>query len=97
MQSKISRPELLSEIPAKQKRLPAKPIDWYVEQASGNRNRAIQLAYSSGGYHQTELSYYFGLHYGAISRIISGKCTQSTHRGKGQDLTQEFSRVLLEI
>lgn len=73
MQSKISCPELLSEIPAKQKRLPARPLEWYLEQTSGDRNKAIQLAYASGGYYQTELSHYFGLHYGTVSRIISGK------------------------
>jgi putative transposase len=84
MQSKISSPELLSEIPAKQKRLPAKPLDWYVEQASGDRNRAIRLAYASGGYHQTELSHYFGLHYGTISRIISGKSHKVSIGAKGK-------------
>ena len=84
MQSKISCPELLSEIPTKQKRLPAKPLDWYVKQASGDRNRAIQLAYASGGYHQTELSHYFGLHYGTVSRIISGKCHKVSTGAKGK-------------
>jgi putative transposase len=84
MQSKIFCPELLSEIPAKQKRLPAKPLDWYVDQASGDRNRAIQSAYASGGYHQTELSHYFGLHYGTISRIISGKSHKVSTGAKGK-------------
>ena len=84
MQSKISSVELLSEILAKQKRLPAKPLDWYVEQASGDRNRAIQLAYASGGYHQTELSHYFGLHYGTVSRIISGKSHKVSTGAKGK-------------
>ncbi|WP_127024965.1 REP-associated tyrosine transposase [Rheinheimera mangrovi] len=84
MQSKISCPELLSEIPTKQKRLPAKPLDWYVKQASGDRNRAIQLAYASGGYHQTELSHYFDLHYGTVSRIISGKSHKVSTGAKGK-------------
>lgn len=84
MQSKISCPELLSEIPTKQKRLPAKPLDWYVEQASGDRNMAIQLAYASGGYHQTELSHYFGLHYGTVSRIISGRSHKVSTGAKGK-------------
>ena len=84
MQSKISCPEQLSEIPLKQKRLPAKPLEWYVEQASGDRNRAIQLAYASGGYHQTELSHYFGLHYGTVSRIISGKSHKVSTGAKGK-------------
>jgi len=55
-----------------------------VEQASGDRNRAIRLAYASGGYHQTELSHYFGLHYGTISRIISGKSHKVSIGAKGK-------------
>jgi putative transposase len=84
MQSKISHPELLSEVPAKQKRLPAKSLEWYVKQALGDRNKAIRLAHASGGYNQAELSHYFGLHYGTVSRIISGKShkIQTGARGK---------------
>jgi putative transposase len=73
MQSKISYPELLSEVPAKQKRSCAKPLDWYVQNYPNSRNDVIRMAFASGGYTQAELSRYFDLHYRTISRIISGK------------------------
>ncbi|MBU2345532.1 MAG: helix-turn-helix transcriptional regulator, partial [Gammaproteobacteria bacterium] len=73
MQNKIAKPELLSEVPFVQKRPPAKAIAWYVQQCAGDRNKAVQMAFASGGYTQAELSRYFGLHSSTVSRIISGK------------------------
>lgn len=85
MQEKIKHPELLTEIPAKQKRAQAKPLDWYVQNYPSSRNEAIQMAFASGGYRLAELSRYFGLHYGTVSRIISGKShKQNTSGARGK-------------
>jgi putative transposase len=81
MQNKIKHPELLTEIPAKQKRAQAKPLDWYVQSYPNSRNEAIQKAFAGGGYTLAELSRYFGLHYGTISRIISGKSHKQNASG----------------
>ncbi len=82
LQRQIELPGLLSEVPAVQKRDIAKPLDWYASQ--GTRNEAIQQAFASGGYSMAELSRYFGLHYGTISRIISGKSHKSLVRARGK-------------
>ena len=49
-----------------------KSIDRY-NTCSINRDEAIALAYSSGGYGLKEIGAHFGLHYSRVSRIISRK------------------------
>ncbi|WP_337879848.1 transposase [Rheinheimera sp.] len=82
MQHQIKQPDLLTEVPAVQKRSIAKPLEWYAAQSS--RNDAIQQAFASGGYSMAELSRYFCLHYGTISRIISGKSHKSPAGARGK-------------
>jgi putative transposase len=72
MQSKKPPSEDLSEIPLGQRRAMAKPLKHYVVRA-GDRDKAIALAYDSGGYGMKEIGEHFGLHYSRVSRIISGQ------------------------
>lgn len=58
----------LSEVPARQRRPPPKPLVEYA--ASVNRDEAIAAAYASGGYSMKEIGDHFGLHYSYVSRII---------------------------
>ena len=60
----------LSEIPASQRRAPAKPLRYY-EKMHKYRDDAIRAAYNSGGYTLKAIGDYFGLHYSTISRIVS--------------------------
>ena len=46
----------------------AKPLAHYAAR-SGNRDDAITLAYSSGGYGMKEIGEYFGLHYSRVSKV----------------------------
>ena len=59
----------LSEIPAAQKRLPAKPLS-YFQEVYRERDDAIVAAYRSGGYSMKDIGIHFCLHYSRISRII---------------------------
>lgn len=69
MQGRIEQPHQLSEIPAAQRRLSARPLTFYAE-AAKSRDEAIVRAYASGGYSMKEIGNFFGLHYSRISRII---------------------------
>lgn len=60
----------LSEIPAGQKRVLPKPLDFFVNKTE-SRDEAIVAAYASGGYSFKEIGEYFGLHYSRISRIVA--------------------------
>lgn len=60
----------LRQIPLAQRRPPAATVAHYLEQA-GDRDRAICLAYASGGYSMQALADYFGLHYSRVSRIVN--------------------------
>ena len=64
--------EDLSEIPMRQRRAIAKPLEYYLA-CTNNRDEAIALAYSSGGYGMKKIGDHFGLHYSTVSRIISGQ------------------------
>jgi REP element-mobilizing transposase RayT len=70
MQAQLDTGKNLSEIPAKQRRAPAKPLERYVA-TTPDRDAAIVAAYASGGYSMKEIGDHFGLHYSYISRIIS--------------------------
>ncbi len=69
MQSKKSAKDGLSEIPLGQRRAMVKPLAHYAAR-SGERDKAIALAYDSGGYGMKEIGEHFGLHYSRVSRII---------------------------
>ncbi len=60
----------LSEVPAKQRRPLAKPLEHY-STTFEERDTAIAAAYASGGYSMKEIGDHFGLHYSYVSRIIS--------------------------
>lgn len=60
LQNKQSKDTDLSEIPSSQRRAPAKPISHYKAQ-SKDRDTAIRVAYSIGGYTLKELGDYFDL------------------------------------
>ena len=72
MQSKKPAKEDLSEIPLGQRRPMAKPLKHYTARG-GDRDKAIILAYESGGYGMKEIGEHFGLHYSRVSRIISNQ------------------------
>ena len=69
VQERIDAPELLSEIPASQRRAVPKPIEHYISKAP-NRDSAIVAAYSCGGYTLKEVGQHFGLSYSRVSRIV---------------------------
>lgn len=69
MQSKKPAKEDLSEIPLGQRCARAKSLEHYAAQG-GERDKAIALAYDSGGYGMKEIGEHFGLHYSRVSRII---------------------------
>ena len=50
----------------------AKPLKHYTARG-GDRDKAIILAYESGGYGMKEIGEHFGLHYSRVSRIISNQ------------------------
>ena len=68
-QRHIEGSEELSEVPAAQRRAPAKTLEAY-EQMAGGRDEALRLAYASGGYTLQEIGRHFGLHYSRVSRIV---------------------------
>lgn len=70
MQAKLEAGKDLSEIPAKQRLAPAKPLEHYATQAQ-DRDAAIVASYASGGYSMKAIGDHFGLHYSYISRIIA--------------------------
>ena len=72
MLSKKPANEDLSEVPLRQRRAMAKPLAHYAA-LSGDRDKAIGLAYGSGGYGMKEIGEHFGLHYSRVSRIVSGQ------------------------
>ncbi len=59
----------LSEIPLGQRRAMAKPLSHYAARTR-DRDKAIAMAYASGGYGLKEIGDYFGLHYSRVSRIL---------------------------
>jgi hypothetical protein len=68
LQARLEAGKDLSEIPVRQRRVPAKPLAVYA--ARNDRDAAIADAYASGGYSMKEIGDHFGLHYSYISRII---------------------------
>lgn len=64
----------LSEVPKKQRRARALPLEQYKKQ-SNNRDDAIRTAYATGGYTLKEIGYYFQLHYSRVSKIVSKRKT----------------------
>jgi REP element-mobilizing transposase RayT len=70
MQSEVESGQDLSEIPLKQRRPPAKPLEHFSTTCC-DRDVAIAQAYASGGYSMKQIGEHFGLHYSYISRIIN--------------------------
>ena len=58
----------LSEIPSKQKRKLAKPVEDYFEQTS-SRNESIYRAYQGGGYSTKAIADAICLYYSLVSKI----------------------------
>ncbi len=69
MQAELEAGKDLSEIPLRQRRAPAKPLEHY-SAVHQKRDEAIAAAYASGGYSMKEVGAHFGLHYSYISRIV---------------------------
>ena len=59
----------MKDIPKKQKRAPAKPLDYYKQQFS-NRQEAMAKAYLSGHYTLYEVGEVFGVSYATVSRAV---------------------------
>ena len=70
MQRKIETAQDLSEVPAVQRRKPAKPLEYYAKKHP-DRDEAIAQAYASDGYGMKEIGDHFGLHYSRVSRILA--------------------------
>ena len=70
MQRKIETGQDLSEVPAVQRRKPAKPLEYYAKKHP-DRDKAIAQAYASGAYGMKEIGDHFGLHYSRVSRILA--------------------------
>ena len=64
----------VSEVPKKQRRARALPLDHY-EKQNNNRDEAIKAAYATGGYALKEIGDYFQLHYFRVSKIVSKRKT----------------------
>lgn len=67
--AKLDLPDDVTEFTKAQRRPPAKPIEWFRENAT-SRNHGIALAYKSGRYSMKEIGECFGLGYSMVSRII---------------------------
>lgn len=77
MQCKIPPEMNISEAPAAQRsKVPRQLIDY--QQKYKNRDKAIIMAYKSGGYRMKEIGDHFGLHYSRISRIIKDGAKDKT-------------------
>ena len=70
MQRKMETAQDLSEVPAVQRRKPAKPLEYYAKKHA-DRDKAIAQAYASGAYGMKEIGDHFGLHYSRVSRILA--------------------------
>ena len=79
LHGRLSSDKDLSEIPAAQRRPPAKPLAYYTGKYR-DRNDAIRHAYASGGYALKAIGEHFGLHYSRVSRIVAegGKAKDKT-------------------
>lgn len=69
MQARLDDATSLDEIPATQRRAPAKPLEHYAR-THRRRDEAIEAAYRSGGYSMKAIGEHFGLHYSMVSRIV---------------------------
>jgi len=69
LQNKIAADADLSEIPRSHRRPIPKTLDYYTRRYS-DRNKAIAMAYASGGYSLKAIGEFFGLHYSRVSRIV---------------------------
>jgi REP element-mobilizing transposase RayT len=70
MQAQLDATKDLREIPARQRRALAKPLQHFSADTK-NRDESIMAAYASGGYSMKEIGDHFGLHYSYVSRILS--------------------------
>jgi REP element-mobilizing transposase RayT len=78
LQTGLEKGKDLSEIPAAQRRRPARSLDYYA-QKHRDRDDAIVTAYRSGGYSLKAIGDHFGLHYSRVSRIVA-----SAEKAKGK-------------
>lgn len=69
MQRQIKDDQPLEEIPAKQKRQPARPLACYAEHYTA-RDRAIAEAYCSGAYSMQQIGAFFGVCRMTVSRAV---------------------------
>ena len=60
----------LSEVPHKQRRKPAHPLEFY-HTSYDSTEAAVCASFGSGGYTQKAIADYFGLHYSTVSKMIS--------------------------
>jgi putative transposase len=76
MQARLDDVTSLDEIPATQRRAPAKPLEHYAR-THRRRDEAIKAAYRSGGYSMKAIGEHFGLHYSMVSRIVNAAMTNN--------------------
>jgi REP element-mobilizing transposase RayT len=77
LQRQIDKGEDLREVPAAQRRAMPKSLEHYAT-AFPDRDRAIVMAYRSGGYSLKAIGDHFGLHYSRISRIVATQAKSKT-------------------
>ncbi|TKB46044.1 REP-associated tyrosine transposase [Thalassotalea mangrovi] len=61
----------LCEIPIKQKRPAARPLQYYKEIFDTDKYQGISQAYATGAYSMNEIARYFEVHYSTVSRIVA--------------------------
>ena len=59
----------LREVPRMQRRVQAKPLNWYMKNYSSS-DEGIVSAYVSGGYLMKDIADEFNVHYSTVSRAI---------------------------
>ena len=81
MQALIDPSRSLREVPLKQRRSVAKPLEYYVERHP-DRDQAIVAAYRTGAYSMQAIADHFGIGRMTVSRAVKRFETKGTEDGK---------------
>jgi DNA invertase Pin-like site-specific DNA recombinase len=88
MQGKLGERKEDVNIPQAQQR-PLAPSLEEIRRRYSNRDRAIRVAYETGGYSYQQIAEYFGTHFTTVGRIVRESRKGKKHRyGKGSDLAE---------
>ena len=67
-----AKDKTLSEVPYKQRRKPARSLEFY-RASCESTEAAVCSAFASGSYTQKAIADFFGLHYSSVSKMIARK------------------------